>query len=322
MNTVSDSFSRCVGVDVSKATLDIASTEGPSATIGNTENDINAWINSLPEKATTIVVMEATGGYESLLAKLLHQRQIALSVVNPRQVRDFAKGIGRNAKTDAIDAQVIARLGEVVRPAQQVAQSDDAIKMRALVQRRRQLLDLIKQEQNRIQQTVDPDIRMSTKTVTGSLKEQLKAIEGQIQTAIQDDEPNARKVEILNSVKGVGDVTVSTLVAELPELGQLNRQQIAKLALRTLWFVHLRTVELTIPQQVVSPQTLTPLRQPQITLNNCSSQIHRTPESCLKKSNRCRTRISVRESRRQTKSERNSKNVLNPSLKKFNTVAY
>ena len=85
------------------------------------------------------------------------------------------------------------------------------------------------QEQNRIQQTVDRDIRKSIETVLGSLKKQLKAIEGQIETAVQADEPNARKVEILNSVKGVGPVTVSTLVAELPELGQLNRQEIAKL---------------------------------------------------------------------------------------------
>lgn len=229
MNIVSYSFSRFVGIDVSKETLDIAGTDGRSATIGNTKKEINTWINSLLEIANTIVVLEATGGYESLLVKLLHERKVALAVVNPRQVRDFAKGIGKNAKTDAIDAQVIARFGEVVRPAPQVAQSEDEIKLGALVQRRRQLLDLMNQEQNRIQQTVDRDIRKSIETVLGSLKKQLKAIEGQIETAVQADEPNARKVEILNSVQGVGPVTVSTLVAELPELGQLNRQEIAKL---------------------------------------------------------------------------------------------
>ena len=124
MNIVSYAFSRFVGIDVSKETLDIASAECQSATIGNTRKAINTWITSLLETANTIVVLEATGGYESLLVKLLHQRKIALAVVNPRQVRDFAKGIGKNAKTDAIDAQVIARFGEVVRPAPQVAQSD------------------------------------------------------------------------------------------------------------------------------------------------------------------------------------------------------
>jgi transposase len=98
MKTESYSFSRLVGIDISKGTLDIASAECQSATISNTKKEINSWINSLLETENTIVVMEATGGYESLLVKLLHQRKIALAVVNPRQVRDFAKGIGKNAK--------------------------------------------------------------------------------------------------------------------------------------------------------------------------------------------------------------------------------
>ena len=138
MNIVSYAFSRFVGIDVSKETLDIASAECQSATIGNTRKAINTWINSLLETANTIV-------------------------------------------------------------------------------------DLMNQEQNRLQQTVDRGIRKSIETVVGSLKKQLKVIEGQIEKAVQADEPNARKVEIQNSVKGVGPVTVSTLVAELPELGQPDR---------------------------------------------------------------------------------------------------
>ena len=97
MNIVSYSFSRFVGIDVSKETLDIAGTDGRSATIANTKKEINRWISSLIETANTIVVLEATGGCESLLVKLLHERKVALAVVNPRQVRDFAKGIGKNA---------------------------------------------------------------------------------------------------------------------------------------------------------------------------------------------------------------------------------
>ena len=229
MNTLSYAFSRFVGIDVSKGTLDIANADNRSATIGNTKKEINIWLNALIEAPTTIVVLEATGGYESLLVKLLHQRNIALAVVNPRQVRDFAKGIGKDAKTDAIDARVIARFAEVVRPAPQIAQSENEIKLGALVQRRRQILDLMNQEQNRIQQTTDQEIRKSIKVILGSLKKQLKTMEKQIETAVQADESNARKVVILNSVKGVGPVTVSTLLAELPQLGQLNRQEIAKL---------------------------------------------------------------------------------------------
>ena len=95
--------------------------------------------------------MEATGGYEELLATLLHQRNIALAVVNPRRVRDFAAGIGEDAKTDPIDARAIAFYGKVVRPTAQLAKSDEEKKIQALVERRRQLLDLINQESNRLQ---------------------------------------------------------------------------------------------------------------------------------------------------------------------------
>lgn len=198
-------------------------------TIGNTENEINAWIKLMPDATNTIVVMEATGGYESLLVKLLHQCQVALAVVNPRQVRDFAKGIGIDAKTDAIDARVLARFAEVVRPAPQAAPSEQQAKLGALVKRRRQLMDLINQEDNRLQQTTDNEIRKSIQTVLKHLKKQFETIGRQIETAVEADEANARKVEILKSVKGVGPVTISTLIAELPELGQLNRQQVAKL---------------------------------------------------------------------------------------------
>ena len=228
MNSSCYSFSKFVGIDVSKDKLDIAGVGNQSVTtIGNTENEINAWIKLMPDATNTIVVMEATGGYESLLVKLLHQCQVALAVVNPRQVRDFAKGIGIDAKTDAIDARVLARFAEVVRPAPQAAPSEQQAKLGALVKRRRQLMDLINQEDNRLQQTTDNEIRKSIQTVLKHLKKQFETIGRQIETAVEADEANARKVEILKSVKGVGPVTISTLIAELPELGQLNRQQVA-----------------------------------------------------------------------------------------------
>ena len=111
----------------------------------------------------------------------------------------------------------------------QVAQSDEQLKLGALVQRRRQILDLINQEQNRIQQTSDIVVRKSIETVLKSLRNQLKAMDRNIEAAVQADDVNARKIQILQSVSGIGPVAVSTLVAELPELGQLNRQQVAKL---------------------------------------------------------------------------------------------
>ena len=229
MISLAYSFSKFVGIDVSKDTLDVAATGQAVVTIANTKQAINAWIKTLPEAATTVVVMEATGGYESLLVQQLHRHGVALAVVNPRQVRDFANGIGRDAKTDLIDAQVLARFAEVVRPAPQAAQSDEQAKLGALVERRRQLLGLINQEHNRLLQTIDPDIEKSIQTVLNGLKKELKTITERIAKAVQADQANARKVEILQSVKGLGPVNVSTLIAELPELGKLNRQQVAKL---------------------------------------------------------------------------------------------
>ena len=193
------------------------------------KKEINTSINSLLETTNTIVVLEATGGYQSLLVKLLHERKARWPWSIHGRFEISPKVSARTQKPMRSMSAGHCAIRRSREPPPQVAQSEDEIKLGDLVQRRRQLLDLIDQEQNRIQQTVDRDIRKSIETVLGSLKKQLKAIEGQIETAVQADEPNARKVEILNSVKGVGPVTVSTLVAELPELGQLNRQEIAKL---------------------------------------------------------------------------------------------
>ncbi len=230
MKTSSYSYRTLIGIDVSKNKLDLAVSEtGSRITIGNTKREIAKWISTLSHPRETLVVMEATGGYESQLVELLHEQGIALAVVNPRQVRDFAKGIGIDAKTDRIDASVLVRFAEVVRPAPQAAQSDEQAKLGALVERRRQLVDLINQEENRLQQTRDQDVRHSIQTVLKGLKSQLKTIDEQIKQAVASDKTNERKVEILSSVKGVGPVAVSTFIAELPELGELNRQQVAKL---------------------------------------------------------------------------------------------
>jgi transposase len=230
MKTSSYTGQLLIGIDVSKGKLDIASSAAEGViVIGNTKREIVNWISSLSQPRETLVVMEATGGYESLLVELLHEHSIALAVVNPRQVRDFARGVGIDAKTDRIDAVVLVRFAEIVKPAPQAAQSEEQTKLGALVERRRQLVDLINQEENRMQQTRDRDIHRSIQTVLKGLKSQLKSIEDQIANAVKNDTANASKVQILNSVKGLGPVAVSTIIAELPELGELNRQQVAKL---------------------------------------------------------------------------------------------
>lgn len=223
-------FTQFVGVDVSKHKLHIAVVgHNATGTIDNSEKAIAGWLKQLELSGATIVVMEATGGYEALLVKLLHGKKIALAVVNPRQVRDFAKGIGRDAKTDPIDAAVLAIFAQIVQPLPQAPKSNEDIKLAAFVNRRRQLLHLIHQENNRLLQTTDPDIRDSIQGVLKCLKKQLKIFDVQLAQAVKLNKPHARKVEILQSVKGLGPVAVSTFVAELPELGQLNRGKIAKL---------------------------------------------------------------------------------------------
>jgi transposase len=224
-------FDYVVGVDVSKATLDFTvGDHNHTRSIKNTEEQIvSQLIESVKNPKATIVVMEATGGYEDRLVKLLHEHKIALAVLNPRRVRDFAAGIGKDAKTDPIDAQVIAFYGQVVKPTAQLAKSAEDQKLKALVERRRQLLELINQENNRLQQTADLEIRDYIQQTLETLRKQVKTIDARLAKCVRESTTNTRKVEIMDSVKGLGPVAISTLLAELPELGELNRGQIAKL---------------------------------------------------------------------------------------------
>lgn len=223
-----ESFDYVVGVDVSKAKLDIA-LPNESLVIENNTKSIQQLADRIASDSV-IVVMEATGGYENQLVQVLHNHGIALAVVNPRRVRDFAKGIGKDAKTDPIDARVIAFYGEVVKPVPQLAKSDDAKKLEALVERRRQVLGLIGQEKNRLQQVDDSDIKKLIQKSLEMLKKQLKTVDERLAKAIKKPAAgNQRKIEILESAKGVGPVAISTFLAELPELGKLNRNEIAKL---------------------------------------------------------------------------------------------
>jgi len=222
------SFAKVVGVDVSKSTLDVA-FENEVIKSKNTKSSIIKNVVKRIDRRSTIVVMEATGGYEGLLVTLLHQHDIPVAVVNPRRVRDFAKAIGADAKTDPIDAKVIAHYGSVAQPTPQPAKCESEKRLKALVERRRQLLGLITQEQNRLQQTFDMEIKQSIRETLRALKKQQKAIDQRLAKCVADDKQNQRKIEIMSSVKGVGPVATSTFLAELPELGKLNRGEIAKL---------------------------------------------------------------------------------------------
>jgi transposase len=229
MKTV-NTVSVFVGVDVAKDSLEIyLPFSKQNLSIENSIESIDDFCLQLKKKRKLMVIMEATGGYEKLLVDRLFKHGIAVAVVNPRQVRDFAKGIGLDAKTDPIDAQVISKFGEVVQPAAMAEKSDHEKKHSALVTRRSQLLDMINQEKNRIKQTWDDDAKQSIRETLEILEKQLKTVDAQLSKMLANDTANARKIEILDSAKGVGPVTISTLIAELPELGEMNRGQVAKL---------------------------------------------------------------------------------------------
>lgn len=220
-----------VGIDVSKATLDVYRPDTKEfVKIENTDEAISQFCLQLEKKKRQVlVVVEGTGGYEYLLVKHLASYKLAVAVVNPRRVRDFAKGIGLDAKTDPIDAKVISRYGEVVVPKPMATKSDHELKHSALVARRSQLLELINQENNRLKQSWDDDAKQSIREVLELLKKQLKSVDSLLAKMLAKDTVNERRIEILRSIKGVGAVTISTLIAELPELGKLNRGEVAKL---------------------------------------------------------------------------------------------
>lgn len=194
MKNEAESFALFVGVDVSKSQLDVFLPDSKTRlTIDNsTDAIVRELVKVLKHKSRVLVVMEATGGYESTLVRVLGERQIAVAVVNPRQVRDFAKGIGRDAKTDSIDAEVIATFGQVVKPAPMVAKSEAEEKIAALVTRRAQLLDLINQESNRLLQTGDHEVKDYIRQTLESLKKQLKVLDSRLEKCVAADTVNAQ----------------------------------------------------------------------------------------------------------------------------------
>ena len=162
MTTSADSYASYVGVDVANAELEVFLPQLKRRfTMKNMASEIVARLVPLLTSSAgpILVVVEATGGNETVLVRALHERQIPVAVVNPRQVRDFAKGIGCDAKTDRIDAVVLARFGEVVRPQPTPAQSEETEKLSALTTRRQQLLEMVNQERNRLRLTFDPEVR-------------------------------------------------------------------------------------------------------------------------------------------------------------------
>ena len=219
-----------VGVDVSKHHLDVAF---PGASkVWRTPNDpdgITALLRRVRRLDHPQVVCEATGGYTRKLAQSLAMQAIALSRVNPRQVRDFARATGRLAKTDAIDATTILRFAAAMQPPVSPAPSPEQIQLTDLVRRRRQLVDAAAQEKQREPIPGQPLVTGSVERHLAFLASEIAAIDQAIAEALQADATLASRAALLRTVPGIGAVTAATLVAELPELGTTGNKQIAAL---------------------------------------------------------------------------------------------
>jgi transposase len=223
-----DEVKRFVGIDVAKAALDVFIGSAAAAfSVANDEVGIQELFRQL--KPADFVILEATGGLEMPVASALAAAGIAVAIVNPRQVRDFARATGRLAKTDRLDAEVLARFGQAVRPEARPLANEQAQALEALVTRRRQLVEMLTAEKNRrasapkiSHRSIDEHIRW--------LEKRLAGFDDELAEMIRDTPLWRERDELLRSVPGVGKVLSSTLLAHLPELGALNRKQIAALA--------------------------------------------------------------------------------------------
>ena len=219
-----------VGVDVASKHLDLFFPDtGKHDRIANDPRAVKSLCTRLKNHSQYMVVMEASGGYESLLCTQLGDHAISYAVVNARRVREFARSMGADAKTDEIDARVISQFASVLKPIATEAQSEEERRHSALVTRRTQLVDLITQERNRLKQTWDAYAKKSVQKMLKHLENELESIDKLLAKMLKSDTKNQRKIEILLSAKGIGNVSTSVLLAHLPELGKLNREQIAKL---------------------------------------------------------------------------------------------
>lgn len=219
-----------VGIDVAKNHLDVhINSTGESFRIANDGSGREKLVAHLMAAKADKVVLESTGGYESAVVGELHAAGLPVAVVNPRQVRDFARATGRLAKTDRIDAEVLACFGEAIRP--QATAMPDAItsKIKVLVLRRRQLMVMSQAEANHTEHVVDKALLQSIMRIRRAVEKELDWVDRQLQQVIQSSPIWRSKAELLSSTPGISDTTAAALLANLPELGTLNRRQVAAL---------------------------------------------------------------------------------------------
>lgn len=218
-----------IGIDVSKATLDVAVLPtNQEISVANTETGCRELIVMFRSLSTSLIILEATGGLETLVAGMLVAEGFRVVVVNPRQVRDFAKATGKLAKTDRIDAKIIARFGEAIKPEPRPFKDEESQALTALITRRRQIVDMITAEKNRLGSSHE-SVKNDIKETICWLESRLVDIDNDLSKTMSENIVWKEKSEILTSCKGIGKVVSSTLLCSLPELGTLNRREISAL---------------------------------------------------------------------------------------------
>lgn len=226
-NTIMEKF---VGIDVSKATLDVCiKPAGQTLHVTYDEAGIRQIVECLKEANPTLIVIEATGGLEVRVATELASKGFPVAVINPRQARDFAKATGQLAKTDQVDAAVLAAFAQVIRPQVRPLKDADTRALDDWVSRRRQLIDIRVQETLRLNKEASTLLQKSLKQHIAWLDKRIAEVDSGLTKRLRESEVWRAKDDLLRSIPGVGNVTTRTLLAKCPELGKLNRREIAAL---------------------------------------------------------------------------------------------
>lgn len=220
-----------IGVDVSKKTLDIELDEKHIFSINNTEKAFIDFLGKLDEPLDSIhFILEATGGYEKKFANFLLTQSIAVSVVNPKRVRDYAKALGILAKTDKIDAGVIRQYAGAANLILLKKKSKEDERLMSLCNRRKQLLKHQATEKQYLETTTDEEVYHSIQAFLNTLEEQIELLDRTIQALMEADTAYSVRKQLVVNVQGIGERTASTILVQLPELGQLSNKQISALA--------------------------------------------------------------------------------------------
>ncbi|GMT48971.1 MAG: IS110 family transposase [bacterium] len=219
-----------VGIDVSKKQLDVAvRPSGKTFESSNNTNGIRCLAKKMERLNPTLIVLEATGSYHKALVLELSSHDLPVVVMNPRQVRDFAKSVGQLAKTDKIDAHILAQFADVIRPEIRSLPEEEVILLKELLSRRNQLLKMRTAEKNRLEGNSNKRVRKSIRDSLSFINRQLDRVERDLDEYIEEHSLLKEKYDAMCEVTGVGKVLSWTLLAELPELGRLNRKKISAL---------------------------------------------------------------------------------------------